>query len=105
MSFSFNDGSISESGEKVITPVTITQNGCSIKVNHCSGTMDVDNNVSFNGTMTDNVTQAFNGKLNTSTGIISGNMTGKIKVLVWNGFTMQSITFSISKGSFKLKPN
>ena len=105
LTYSFSEGGMSGSGEKVITPVTVTQNGCSIKVKNCSGTMDEDNNVSFSGTMTDNVTQYFDGKLNTSTGIISGTLTGSIKVMAWNGLFMQTYTVSIKNGTFKLTPD
>lgn len=105
MDYSFNEGGISGNSVTTIDNATVTQNGFSIKVQNCPGTIDGDNNVAFSGSMIGSVTQKFEGTLNTTTKIISGSMTGKVEVLLWNGLFMQTYTVSISKGTFKLTPN
>ncbi|MBN2521365.1 MAG: cadherin repeat domain-containing protein [Bacteroidales bacterium] len=106
ITFSFNESGISGSGiTKHTFPVSITQEGCNIEVRRCSGTIDNDGNVSFSGIMFDNLTQYYEGTLNTTSGIISGSVSGNMKISLWNGITMQSYTVTITDGSFELTPN
>lgn len=102
--FDFSGAGITGNSEGNISSLTITQTEGSIVVKGVPGSIDSNNNVTFSGDFLGDGVQNFTGSYNPSNGTISGSLNGTYEIDVWSGYSMQSVTVTISNGTCTLTP-
>ena len=101
---SFSGPGITGSSKGYINSVTVTQDEDIIQVSGNPGTIDKKEQVTFSGDIIMDGSQHLDGELDASSGEINGTLTGTMELEVFNGYSYQTYTVTITSGSCTLIP-